>query len=277
MALSGKYISLSQVIDSLIRDRGYKYELPYSDVIEWSVEAIKLIGAPMALITKQEIIAFDQGRAKLPSDYSELIQIAGSFRGCYPFAMSESSSSFLPTRVSVDLQLTQDILAGANIDLSETTPIGQDINGNPVYAIQENNIIFPKSISDTTPLPFANYNTYSINDNYIFPTFESGYLFLAYRAIPVDCEGLPMIPEDQRYVEAIKSFIGWKIDCLLYRKGELNRNIYEDSYREWLWYVGSAGNFSRVPTIDGMQSLLNQVRILGNKYSHGRFFNNLSK
>lgn len=272
---SGKYISLNQIIDSLYRDKGYKYELPYSDAVEWSVEAMKLIGAPATLINKQESILFENYRAKLPNDLHEIIQVAGSFGGCYPFAMRSSSSSFTAQKTDLQLQLTQDILSGAHVDLSEQTPIGQDINGNPVYAIQEQTIIFPKSISSTQPLPFQKYGSYSINDNYIFTNFQTGYIFLAYRAIPVDCNGLPMIPDNQRYIEAVKAFIGWKIDYLLYRRGELAKNIYEDSYQEWLWYVASAGNAARVPNYDEAQALLNEIKVLGNKYSHGRFFNNL--
>jgi hypothetical protein len=275
--LSGKYIPIGEIISNLYRDKGYKYELPYSDCIEWAVDAIKLIGAPMALVNKQIAIGFDDGRVKLPHDFSELIQVAGSFGGSYPFAMIPSTGSFVPKKVTLDLQLTQDILSGTNIDLTEATPIGQDINGNPVYAVQENSIIFPKALANTQPISYFNQATYSINDNYIFTNFQVGYVFLSYRAIPIDCDGLPMIPDNQRYVEAIKAFLSWKIDYLLWRRGELSERIYRDSEAEWLWYVGSAGNAARMPDTAGMQSLLNQIKVLGNRYAYGRFFNNLGK
>lgn len=275
--LSGKYVSLKEVIDNLLRDRGYKYELPYSDCVEWSVEAMRLIGAPSALIHKETVISFADNRAQLPLDFDSMIQLAGSFGGSFPFAMVSSTGSFTAQKVDVSFQISQDLLAGANIDLSTQTPIGQDINGNPVYAIQQDNIIFPKATADVTPYDYLTTATYSINDNYIFTNFASGYLFLSYRAIPVDCDGLPMIPDLQRYIEAVKTFIGMKLDYLLWRRGELSERIYRDSEAEWLWYVGSAGNAARMPDYDGMQSLMNQIKLLGNKYSHGRFFNNLGK
>lgn len=275
--LSGKYISLKEIIDNLLRDRGYKYELPYSDCVEWSVEAMRLIGAPSALINKQCVIQFENNRAELPMDFNEMIQLAGSFSGCYPFAMTTSTGSFTSQKVNSSFQLTQDLLCGANINLSEQTPIGQDINGNPVYAIQENSIIFPKSTAQTNKFDFFTAATYSINNNFIFTNFAEGFLFISYRAIPIDCEGLPMIPDNQRYIEAVKSFIGMKLDYLLWRRGELSEKIYRDSESQWMWYVGSAGNAARMPNYDGMQALMNQIKLLGNKYSHGRFFNNLGK
>lgn len=271
------YISLTELIDNLLRDRGYKYELPYSDAIEWSVEAMKLIGAPMALVNKQEISTLLDGRAKLPDDLVELIQVAGSFNGSYPFAMTTSTGSFSYKQTDVKFQITQDLLIGANINISELTPIGQDANGNPVYPVQDQSIIFPKSIQNKDNYTYFNLSTYSLSNNYIFTNFPTGYIFISYRGIPVDCEGLPLIPDNQRYKEAVKSFIGYKIDYLLWRRGELSEKIYRDSEVEWLWYVGSAGNAARMPSYDGMQALMNQIKILGNKYSHGRFFNTLGK
>jgi hypothetical protein len=275
--LSGKYISLKEIIDNLLRDRGYKYELSYSDCIEWSVEAMRLIGAPSALVNKQSIIELSGNRAELPIDFSEMIQLAGSFGGSYPFAMSTSTGSFTSQKIQAPFQITQDLLSGTNINLIEETPIGQDINGNPVYAVQEHSIIFPKGIAQKTSLDFFTTSTYSINNNYIFTNFEVGFLFLSYRAIPIDCDGLPMIPDNQRYIEAVKTFIGMKLDYLLWRRGELSERIYRDSESEWMWYVGSAGNAARMPNYDGMQSLMNQIKLLGNKYSHNKFFNNLGK
>lgn len=274
--LTGKHVSVGLIINNLYRDKGYKYELPYSDAIEWAVDAIRLIGAPMAFTQKQVSIKLEDSRAKLPQDLQEIIQVAGSFGGCYPFSMTSESSSFIPQKIEGNLQLTQDFLSGVPIDLSLLEPIGQDINGNPVYPIQQNNIAFPISIANPTP-QFANYGSYVANDNYIFPNFSEGYIFLSYRGLPVDCAGLPTIPDNQRYIEAVKAFIGWKLDYLLWRRGELTERIYRDSEAEWLWYVGSAGNAARMPNIDGMQSLLNEIKLLGNKYSYNRFFTNLGK
>lgn len=271
--LSGKYISIGEIINEIYRDRAYKYELPQTDAIEWAVEAMELIGAPMALTNKQEVIRFDNNRAKIPLDLVEINQIAGSFSGSYPFAMTVSGSNYSYT-INSKFTLSEDILVGANIDISLLQPIGQDINGNPVYPIQDKSISFPNGTTDGSNYRNINFANYSINNNYIFTNFKTGYLFISYSAILVDCDGLPMIPDDRRYKQAVKAYICKNIDYILYRKGEITREIFNYSETEWLFYVSSASNKAKIPNIDGMQSLLNQVKLVSSRYGHNKFFNN---
>lgn len=271
--LSGKYVSIGEIINEVYRDKAYKYELPQSDAIEWAVEAMELIGAPMGLIQKQEVIKFEGNRAKIPLDLVSINQIAGSFSGSYPFAMSISSSNFMVAPINSSFHISQDLLIGANIQPNLSDQVGVDINGNPVYAVQNTNIIFPKGTTDTNKYGHLNYANYSINNNYIFTNFNEGYLFISYMAIPVDCNGLPMIPDDRRYKQAVKAFICKNIDYILYRKGELSRDIFNHSETEWYFYVASAGNKAKMPNIDGMQTLLNQIKLVSSRNSHNKFFN----
>ena len=45
--------------------------------------------------------------------------------------------------------------------------------------------------------------TYLITPNYIKTNAETGYIMLAYQAVPTDAEGYPLIPDNQSFIEAI--------------------------------------------------------------------------
>lgn len=272
MALNGKVTSCQDIIREIMRDCKYKIELPWQDSVEWVTDAIELIGAPMALTDKQECITIEDYRGILPCDLSVIEQAAGSFNGCTPFAMTYSTNSFHPVKFCEDTEINPLLIAQANIVQSED-PIGEDISGNPVYTFQNGNMSLPETITDTSNNTVVNnYPTYTVNNNFIFTNFQTGYVFLSYRALPVDSDGMPTIPDNRRYKEGVKSYLRYKIDYILWRTGQIGKDVYEESKVEWMFNVGSAGNAARMPSLDKMQALMNQIRLIPKKYAHNSFF-----
>lgn len=274
--INGRYISCQEVIGRVFRDNKYKYELPWNDAVEWSVDAIDFIGAPMALFPNQIRLTISNYRAMLPCDLHEVTQVAGSFDGTSVFSMRSKTNSFHPT-FTCDTTVFNSLLIG-EVETSTVIeqPIGEDISGNPVYDVGLEKVMsFPSAITDTGSNLIAD-GTYYLNDNYIFTNYKDGYVFIAYKAIPVDSDGFPLIPDNTRYIEGVKSFIRMKVDYILWRTGEITKDVFQYSEQEWLFYVNSAANSARMPNVDGMKSLMNQIKLIPSKYSHDEFFVNLS-
>lgn len=273
--LNGKYIPSQEIIREAYRDKRYSYELPWQDAIEWIVDAIELIGAPSALMPRQACIRIENYRGMLDCDIHTVMQVAGSFNGCSPFPMVTSTNTFHPVYTCADEQINPELLDQANITTDNTVPIGEDISGNPVYTFQNGNMSMPETITDTSGRTPVNHATYTLNDNFIFTNFETGYVFIAYKGFPVDKEGFPLIPDNRSYKEAVKAYICQKIDYILWRTGELEKAHFDYSEKEWLWYVGKAGNAARMPNYDGMQALMQQIKLIPRKYAHDEYFKNL--
>jgi len=279
MALSGKTISCKQLIGEIYRDVKYKYELPYSDSIEWCVDAIQAIGAPSSLTPKVGKVIISNYRGMLPCDLDSITQTAGSFGGCAVFPMTTSTHSFHPVHICDNPGLTTIIeeFNTSSTSTAITEPIGEDISGNPVYEFQNGNMSMPETTSDNVSTSRGDNSTYNTSDNYIFTNFSDGCVFIAYDALPVDDEGFPTIPDNKRFKDAVKSYIRYKIDYILWRNKELDKDMFEYSEREWLFYVASAGNVAKMPGYDQMQGLLNQMKLIPNKYAHSNFFRTLNQ
>lgn len=274
--LNGNTVSTQEIIREVFRDNNYKIQLPWQDAVEWIVDAIELIGAPSSLSHKQAKITISNYRGKLPCDLHSIQQAAGSFNGCSPFPMRGTTNTFGPVFTCDDEQIAPELIADTDIASATTTPIGQDISGNPVYTFQNGNMSLPETVTDTSQgIALSNDPTYSVSESHIFTNFQDGYVFLAYNALAVDDEGFPLIPDNRRFKEAVKSFIRYKIDYMLWRTNDLPRDKFEYSEREWLWYVGSAGNAARMPNADQMQNLLNAMRLVPRRFEHSSFFRNL--
>ena len=96
---------------------------------------------------------------------------------------------------------------------------------------------------------------FKIDNGYIYTNFETGFVELVYTAWVTDDHGFPMVPDDQRYIEAIKWTLIEHIDFKKLRLGEINERIYNISLREKNWYIASAKSKARIPSVAKMESM----------------------
>lgn len=280
MAFNGKYVSSKIILDEVFRDNGYTIELPWEDALEWIGDALDLISVPAQYIPTRTVLQVEEFKTKLPCNFHELTQVAGSFGGCYPFPMLSSTNTFHPTGGDCAMSEVFNYMNG-EIDPTQTSqmnPIGQDIAGNPVYEIFAQDDIFAINKNNVVVSgPIYEKATYTINNDFIFTNFKEGKVFLAYKAFPVDEEGFPVVPDNRKVIEAVKAFIRMKIDFKLYRKGDITRDIYEDAKQEYAWYIGAAQNSMRIPTLDRMESIKNMQKLIQGRFHHDSFYKNLNK
>jgi hypothetical protein len=88
--------------------------------------------------------------------------------------------------------------------------------------------------------------TYAIRDNHIDISEETATLEIAYTAFKVDENGFPMIPDNERVIEAVRSYITYRMDHKLWRQNKIERAVYDESKTESMWYIGSAQNALRI-------------------------------
>ena len=100
--------------------------------------------------------------------------------------------------------------------------------------------------------------SYTLNNNYIFTSFEEGQVELHYKAFPTNSLGMPMIPDDVKFVMAVQAFISERIGFRLYMQDHITRDKYNKLEQERLWYVGAAGTKAQIPSIDEMESIKNR-------------------
>ena len=100
--------------------------------------------------------------------------------------------------------------------------------------------------------------TYTLNNNYIFTSFEEGQVELHYKAFPTNSLGMPMIPDDIKFVMAAQAYIAERIGFRLWMQDHLTRDKYQKLEQERLWYIGAAGTKAQIPSLDEMEGIKNR-------------------
>ena len=283
MALNGKYISLKAIMEQVYADNGYQFELPWVDCMQWADEALNLIGHPRQYIRKvtghmeHPNLDIKNYRAELPCDFYSLEQIAVNG---LPAEYSGNTFHHLLDGACCGVEgyttLANDVKErnwGELVKVTESEGYGSSyyVERNDALSNTEGGLM---SFDMTTTVD-SNFNpiTFDINNNNITLSVKEGKVCMAYLAIPTDEEGLPLIPEDTSYQLAVKKYLTMKIDYIAWRRNELQPAIFQHSEQEWAWYVGQAGNKAKMPNIDQMEGIKNQVmRLLPNINAHETFF-----
>lgn len=120
--------------------------------------------------------------------------------------------------------------------------------------------------------------SYSLNNGYIYTSFEEGEVQMAYLSISTDDEGFPMIPDNTQFKQALKYYILWQYAEPSYYRGEVTDKVYNDIKQQYAWYVGAATNAFNMPSMDRMESMKNGlVRLFQGMDHHSQFWNNFNK
>jgi len=234
-----KFISIKTVFAKIYRDLNINYEIPEIDMLEWSAEALTMIGAfsQYEQITTYLDIDSSTGKLKLPCGFEKLVDI--NYCG-------------LPIYWNINTNRHNFECSGCKI---------------PDYQYNTH--------SDCNP------NTFYINNNYLIfnlPNADiSKKIELTYLGILTDEEGYPMVPDDIYYIKALTAYITYMLDKQEWRKGKIPDKVYNDSERDWLFYVNSARGSANMPNIAQLENLKNTLRRLlpiPNDYKSGfRRFN----
>jgi hypothetical protein len=126
------------------------------------------------------------------------------------------------------------------------------------------------------PTCCTDYHFY-ISDNVLITDIpEDGQeVCIIYLGIPVDTDGIPLIPDNVYYMEALAKYVTYMMDYSEWRKGNIADKVFQKSEQDWLFYVNSARGAANMPNLAQMENLKNVwVRLIPKQNEYNQFFKN---
>ena len=226
-----KKVSLKRVLEKVYRDWGFNTEIVWSDVIEWSSEAINILGVAPAFEDKiSKKLTLDNGRVELPCDVMYIKAVRGFDSG-------------------IGLVRSFDQFHTSNYYRCEDEKTSR-CDG-----------------CDNESL------TYTVNSNFLFTNYEDGDLEIAYKGMSLDEDGLPTVPDNDKYIRYVSLYIAEKLAIKLFVQGKLNQAVLQLIQSELAFGTGSAKMAMVIPDVDYMQAWTNSnVRLVTTLNSHSSGF-----
>lgn len=105
--------------------------------------------------------------------------------------------------------------------------------------------------------------TYKLQGNCIFTApLEEGKIEIAYKALPIDEEGYPLIPDNSAFSRALEMYIKKQWFTIQYDLGKISQAVMAKADQDYAWAVGQAQTDLIRPTIDQMESISNMWNTL---------------
>lgn len=117
----------------------------------------------------------------------------------------------------------------------------------------------------------ATVDKYMIQNGEIITSLEEGYLEFSYKAFPLDDNGFPKVPDEEKLIELIKWSILERAAIKLWTLRKIGRDIYDHIETKYLFYKKSASNQLKVNSIPEMEAFKNRflrLRMDPNQYGN---------
>lgn len=101
--------------------------------------------------------------------------------------------------------------------------------------------------------------TFKTQGNIIYTSFKKGSIDIAYRAIPVDTEGLPLIPDNSIFLKALELYIKKEWFNILFDMNKISPAVLQNIQQEYAWKVGQLNTEFTLPSISEMEAISNMM------------------
>ena len=93
----------------------------------------------------------------------------------------------------------------------------------------------------------------------IITSFPEGKVIMAYKAIPVDDEGLPLLINNTKYLKALELYVKCQLFTMLFDEGKITSQVLNHTEQEYSWAAGQLEEEFKTPSEAEMQSITNMI------------------
>ena len=282
-----KLISSNNIIAKVIADNNLQEkDMRIADIRAWIGEAIEKIGAVTQLDRRIATLEIKGYQVQLPCDLYKLDQVAYSSNGTDWLPLLRSTSSFSNHAVKQQTKSQMSVpdeaifqLTKTLFNLTDDTAALKKLNENPGIRSTLATLVDNHSVDLRNGfVGIGNYLKYDVKPGYITCRMKDGHLKVSYYAIHTDNEGMPMIPDNQAYQEAIYWYVTMKMFYPDYLKGKIPQYIYHEMKNSWNFYARQAYAEAMLPNVDGLDTIKNDWnKLVPELNSHDDFFEHLGE
>jgi hypothetical protein len=106
----------------------------------------------------------------------------------------------------------------------------------------------------------------------IITSFPEGKVIIAYKAIPVDDEGLPLLVNNTKYMRALELYVKCQLFTMLFDEGKITQQVLSHTEQEYGWAAGQLSEEFKTPSVAEMQTITNMLHQIFPRYDE--FYNN---
>ena len=226
MVTNIQYTNIRRVLDD-ITDHPLLRDVTLEQVIRHTIRFISLHGYPQLYQDKINIVDIKDFRGLLPCDLISIIQVKDLKTDVCLRSMTDTFTPGLRPK--------------------------PDIRNQPKDLL--NNL---KPLVDTYIPPIQEYreeSSFKTQGRIIFTSFPEGRVEIAYKAIPVDEDGFPLLIDNETYLNALEAYIKVKVFTVKFDTGKIQAGVLSNAQSEYAWAAHLLQSEMITPSMAEMESM----------------------
>lgn len=99
--------------------------------------------------------------------------------------------------------------------------------------------------------------TFKTQGSLIYTSFKHGKVDINYKAVMLDDEGLPMIPDNSIFLKTLELYIKKEWFTILFDMGKISPAVLQNTQQEYAFKAGQCNNEFLIPSVSEMESFTN--------------------
>lgn len=240
-------VSIKSVIARIIRNTRMQDPSYLFDMYEWIPEAMGYMRTKFELTHKYADVTINFHKGRLPCDLHHITAV--EYNG-HRLAMGSTSKHLSTGHIS---ESEQNLPTST---LAPTTTITGGTTWNTAFS------------STGNTLPAHPSDMYTIDLGYISTTMADATVRVHYKAVPCDEDGMPLIPDNEDYKQALYYYVRGMMGGVGYKDPIFS---YNDLMQRFELHAARAIEQITYPSVDSME---NKVNLLSRLIPQGNYFDN---
>lgn len=222
-----QYTNIRRVLDNLM-EHPLLRDITLEQVVRYVIRFISLHGYPKMFQDKIENVDIKDFRGILPCDLISITQVKDLETGLCLRAMTDTFPKGLEPSPPKSPKPDKDLLNNVKDITQQYIPPAHKFDEEPSFKTQ---------------------------GRIIFTSFPQGCVEIAYRSIPVDKDGFPLLIDNENYLAALEAYIKVQIFTIKFDTGKINANVLQNAQQEYAWRAAELQDEFTVPSMSEMESL----------------------
>ena len=220
-----QYTSIKRVLDDLL-DHPLLRDLTLEQVVRHTIRFISIHGYPKLYQDKMATVEIKDFRGLLPCDLISIMQVKDLSTGVCLRSMTDNFTPGLKPKPKEDMQ-SKDLLN----------------NMKPTDAY------IPARKEHFDELSFKTQG------RVIFTSFPEGEVEIAYKSIPVDEDGFPLLIDNETYLNALEAYIKKQVFTVKFDTGKITAGILSNAQTDYYWASHLLQSEMTMPSVSEMESI----------------------
>lgn len=97
--------------------------------------------------------------------------------------------------------------------------------------------------------------TFKVKNRIIHTSIKEGKVLISYKAIPIDENEIPMVPDNPVFLRALESFIKKERFTALFDAGKIRGDVLSHAEQDYCWNIGKCTADFKMPSVSEMQTI----------------------